>query len=218
MKAIIFDLDGIVVDTAKYHYMAWKNLASDMGFEFSENQNEQLKGISRVKSLEILLDIGGVEITNQKKEQLLKEKNKEYLSYVNKMTPKDILPGISKLLSYLEFEKIPFALGSASKNATLILKKVGLLNKFSAISDGNNVTRAKPDPEVFLLAAKKMNIVPYKCIVIEDAVAGIKAAKNAGMTAIAVGDNSIFQEADFVLNNTKELTPNFIKKVMDIND
>ena len=215
MKVLIFDLDGVIVDTAKYHYLAWRDLANDLGFDFTEKQNELLKGVSRVRSLEILLNIGKIELSDKKKEELLVVKNVEYLEYVNKMTSEEILPGIEELLNFLEKEKIPFALGSASKNAPLILKKVKLYDKFAAIVDGNDVSKAKPNPEVFLIAAKKLNTNPKDCIVIEDALAGIQAANNAGMTSVAIGDKELLQEADHNLSNTNELSIDFIKKMID---
>ncbi len=214
MKAFIFDLDGVIVDTAKYHYLAWKNLANELGFDFTEEQNEQLKGVSRVRSLEILLNIGKVELSEEKKEELLLEKNNEYLEYVNKMNTEEILPGIVELLDFLEYQKIQFALGSASKNAPLILKKVGLYHKFSAIVDGNDVSKAKPDPEVFLIAAKKLNTDPQDCIVIEDALAGIQAANIAGMTSVAIGDKKLLHEANYNLADTEELNIDFVKNLI----
>ena len=214
MKAFIFDLDGVIVDTAKYHYLAWKNLANELGFDFTEEQNEQLKGVSRVRSLEILLNIGKVELTQEKKDELLLEKNTEYLEYVSQMTSDEILPGIKGLLTFLENEKISFALGSASKNAPLILQKVGLFSKFDAIVDGNDVSKAKPDPEVFLIAAKKLNKSPDQCIVIEDALAGVQAANNANMLSIAIGDKDLLHEADYNLSDTGKLTIDFIKKLI----
>jgi len=214
MKAFIFDLDGVIVDTAKYHYLAWKDLATELGFEFTEKQNELLKGVSRVRSLEILLNIGKIELSDKRKQELLIVKNKEYLDYVNKMTSDEILPGIQDVLLFLENKKIPFALGSASKNAPLILQKVGLYDKFDAIVDGNDVSKAKPDPEVFLIAAKKLNTKPSQCIVIEDALAGIQAANNAKMLSVAIGDKELLHEADYNLLNTNELTIDFIKKIV----
>ena len=214
MKAFIFDLDGVIVDTAKYHYLAWKNLANELGFDFTEAQNEQLKGVSRIRSLEILLNIGKVELSQEKKDELLLEKNTEYLEYVSQMTSDEILPGIKELLTFLENEKISFALGSASKNAPLILQKVGLFSKFDAIVDGNDVSKAKPDPEVFLIAAKKLNKSPEQCIVIEDALAGVQAANNANMLSIAIGDKDLLHEADYNLSDTGKLTIDFIKKLI----
>ena len=213
-KAFIFDLDGVIVDTAKYHFLAWKNLANELGFDFTEKQNEQLKGVSRVRSLDILLKIGKIELSQEEKDRLLLQKNEEYLTYIEKMTADEILPGIPEVLDFLEKNKIPFALGSASKNAGLILEKVGLLNKFTAIVDGNDVSKAKPDPEVFLIAAKRLNTDPEYCIVIEDAVAGIEAAHNAGMFSIGIGDPVHLNAADINLKNTKELTPDLIQKII----
>ncbi|RUA11158.1 MAG: beta-phosphoglucomutase [Flavobacteriia bacterium] len=213
-KAFIFDLDGVIVDTAKYHFLAWKNLANELGFDFTEKQNEQLKGVSRVRSLDILLKIGKIELSQEEKDRLLLQKNEEYLTYIEKMTADEILPGIPEVLDFLEKNKIPFALGSASKNAGLILEKVGLLNKFTAIVDGNDVSKAKPDPEVFLIAAKRLNTDPEYCIVIEDAVAGIEAAHNAGMFSIGIGDPVHLNAADISLKNTKELTPDLIQKII----
>ena len=185
-----------------------------MNFDFTEEQNEQLKGVSRVRSLEILLNIGKVELTQEKKDELLLEKNTEYLEYVSQMTSDEILPGIKGLLTFLENEKISFALGSASKNAPLILQKVGLFSKFDAIVDGNDVSKAKPDPEVFLIAAKKLNKSPDQCIVIEDALAGVQAANNANMLSIAIGDKDLLHEADYNLSDTGKLTIDFIKKLI----
>jgi beta-phosphoglucomutase len=214
-KAFIFDLDGVIVDTAKFHYLAWKELANELGFEFTEAQNEQLKGVSRVASLEILLDIGKIQIRDERKTTLLKEKNEQYLSYIEKMGQEEILPGIKELLQYLKENKIPFSLGSASKNARLILKILDIYDLFDAVVDGNDVSSAKPDPEVFLIAAKKLKKDPHDCIVIEDAQAGIQAAKNANMVSIGIGNKKVLKEADFVLNNTSELTIKFVKELID---
>jgi len=214
-KAFIFDLDGVIVDTAKFHYLAWKKLANDLGFGFTEMQNELLKGVSRVASLEIILNIGKVQLTEEQKTALLKEKNKQYLGYIATMGDDEILPGIKELLLYLKDQKIPFALGSASKNARLILKILGLYDLFDTIVDGNDVSLAKPDPEVFLIAAKRLDKNPKDCIVIEDAMAGIKAANAAKMISIGIGDKKILKEADYNLIGTNELTISFINKLMD---
>ena len=214
-KAFIFDLDGVIVDTAKFHYLAWKELANELGFEFTEAQNEQLKGVSRVASLEILLNIGEIQLSNARKEVLLKEKNEQYLLYIEKMGQDEILPGIKELLQYLKENEIPFALGSASKNARLILKILDIYDLFDAIVDGNDVSSAKPDPEVFLIAAKKLNKYPHDCIVIEDAQAGIQAANNANMISVGIGDKKVLKEAGFVLNNTGELTIDFVKELIE---
>jgi beta-phosphoglucomutase len=214
-KAFIFDLDGVIVDTAKFHYLAWKKLANELGFDFTEEQNEQLKGVSRVRSLEILLGIGNVSLSDERKAELMHEKNERYLEYISKMDEEDILPGIMDLLIFLKEEKVPVALGSASKNAKIILKGLHLLDFFDVIVDGNDVSKAKPDPEVFTLAAEKLNVKNEDCIVIEDSVAGIQAANIAKMTSVGIGDPKTLYEADYILNNTKLLTVDFAKKLMD---
>ena len=213
-KAFIFDLDGVIVDTAKYHYLAWKELANKLGFDFTVEQNELLKGVSRVRSLEILLDIGKVHLEEDQKTELLKEKNEQYLEYIAKMDHSEILPGIDDLLHYLKQNKIPFSLGSASKNARLILEILNLIDLFDAIVDGNDVSTAKPDPEVFLIAAEKIGMNAQDCIVIEDAQAGIQAANSAGMMSIGIGDSKVLHEANVVLDNTGELTLDFVQKLM----
>ena len=213
--AVIFDLDGVIVDTAKYHYLAWRELANQLGFDFTEAQNEQLKGVSRVRSLEILLNIGNVQLEEAQKEKLLIEKNTQYLEYIAEMDHTEILPGIDDLLHYLKLNKIPFSLGSASKNARLILETLDLLDLFDAIVDGNDVSTAKPDPEVFLIAAQKLGVQPDNCIVIEDAQAGIDAANKANMTSIGIGDKKVLHEADYILNSTAELTIDFLQKLID---
>ncbi|MBT8316590.1 MAG: beta-phosphoglucomutase [Lutibacter sp.] len=211
----IFDLDGVIVDTAKYHYLAWRNLANSLGFDFTEVQNEQLKGVSRVKSLEILLDIGKVQLSQEKKEALLLEKNEEYLEYVYKMNSNEILPGVDRFLSFLETNKIKFVLGSASKNAQLILEKVGLLERFTAIVDGNNVSKAKPNPEVFLIGAKKLNMSPTNCVVVEDAIAGVQAANAANMISIGIGNAKVLSEANYVFDSMEAITSDFLKNLIN---
>jgi len=213
-KAFIFDLDGVIVDTAKYHYLAWRELAIQLGFDFTMEQNERLKGVSRVRSLEILLDIGKIQLNEDEKTTYLKEKNQQYLQYIAKMDHTEILPGIDDLLHYLKLNKVPFSLGSASKNARLILETLDLIDLFDAIVDGNDVSTAKPDPEVFLIAAQKLGVQPEDCIVIEDAQAGIEAANKAGMTSIGIGDAHVLAEADFKLNNTSELTIDFVQELI----
>lgn len=212
--AFIFDLDGVIVDTAKYHFLAWRNLAESLGFEFTEEHNELLKGVSRVRSLEILLDIGKVELTDEEKQKFLVQKNTEYLGYVNEMTADEILPGINDLLDYLDTNNIKYALGSASKNAPLILEKVGLIDRFTAIVDGNDVSKAKPDPEVFLIGAQKLHMQPENCIVVEDAIAGVEAANAANMVSIGIGDAELLCEANYVLSDTSEFTTDFLKNIM----
>ena len=211
----IFDLDGVIVDTAKYHFLAWRNLADKLGFTFTEEHNELLKGVSRVRSLEILLDLGKVEISQDQKEEMLVAKNTEYLAYVNKMTADEILPGVNNLLNFLDDHDIKFALGSASKNAPLILEKVGLIERFSAIVDGNDVSKAKPDPEVFLIGAEKLGLNPVNCVVVEDAIAGVEAANAAGMVSIGIGNKEVLGHANYVFGDMTEITSDFLKSLIN---
>ncbi|MBP6040483.1 MAG: beta-phosphoglucomutase [Flavobacterium sp.] len=196
-KAFIFDLDGVIVDTAKYHYLAWKKIATELGIEFTHEHNELLKGVSRVRSLDIILSLGEVEASQAQKDQWLIQKNEEYLSYLVDMDQSEILPGVMKVLEFLKANHQPIALGSASKNARPILEKTGILSYFDAIVDGNDVSNAKPDPEVFLQAAKKLGISNENSIVFEDSVAGIQAANSASMTSIGIGEASILNEVKY---------------------
>ncbi len=211
-KGIIFDLDGVIVDTAKYHYLAWKEIAKKLGYDFTQKDNEELKGVSRVKSLDILIKKSGHSLEQEEKDKLLVEKNQKYLNLVSQIDEDEMLPGIKTLLEWLKINHIPFALGSASKNAPYILEKLNIKEMFTALVDGNDVKKAKPDPEVFLSAAHKMNLKPEECIVIEDAQAGVEAAKNAGMLAIGIGKK--LNGADYLLEDTSALTPNFIKELL----
>jgi beta-phosphoglucomutase len=213
-KGFIFDLDGVIVDTAHFHFLAWKKTAAELGFELTEELNEKLKGVSRIDSLQKILDWAKVSIDQDKFDRLTKEKNEEYLSYVNQMTKKDILPGVYKFILNVKDKGYPIALGSASKNAPHILNKVGLLELFDSIVDGNSVTKAKPDPQVFLIAAQNLKVAPEECIVFEDSQAGIKAANLAGMTSVGLGDSSVLVEADEVFNNFNEIKLEFIEKLI----
>ena len=214
-KGFIFDLDGVIVDTAKYHYLAWKKLANQLGFEFTKEQNELFKGVSRKRCLEILLDIGKIEPTQEQFDTWMIEKNVDYLKYIENMDASEILPDVPKILKYLKEKNIPIALGSASKNAQPILEKVGLISYFDAIIDGNNVTKAKPDPEVFLLAAEELGVNATNCVVFEDAVAGVQAANSAKMLSIGIGDDKILSEARYNFNDFTEITTNFIKELIE---
>lgn len=206
----IFDLDGVIVDTAKYHYLAWKNLANELGFEFTHSHNELFKGVSRKRCLEILLDIGGVKATQEQFETWMVEKNEDYLKYIVKMDESEILPDVPKVLEYLKEKKLPIALGSASKNARPILEKVNLISYFNTIVDGNNVTKAKPDPEVFLIAAEQLEVPAENCIVFEDAQAGIAAANAANMVSIGIGDATILAAADYNFKDFTEIEMEFL--------
>jgi beta-phosphoglucomutase len=207
----IFDLDGVIVDTAGYHYLAWKKLADQLGIEFDEEQNEKFKGVSRKRCLEILLELGKLEVSQEQFEAWLVEKNEDYLSYIDKMDTSEILPDVTKVLDYLKAREIPMALGSASKNAKPILEKVQLLRYFTTVVDGNEVSKAKPDPEVFLIAARNLGVDAGSCVVFEDAVAGVEAARRAGMTSVGIGDREILGAADYTFNDFTEIDLEFIK-------
>src|SRR5690606_24273164 len=206
--AVIFDLDGVLVDTAVFHYQAWKRLAHQFDFDFTEVENEQLKGVSRTDSLNLILKWANKDIPAQEKEQLASSKNTWYLELVEEMKEGDVLPGTIELLNYLKETGKKIALGSASKNAVRILEKTGILDYFDAIIDGNAVTRSKPDPEVFLKAAEAIGILPADCVVFEDAQAGIAAARSAGMAVIAVDKAHALTQYDARVNGLSDLSPN----------
>ncbi|WP_276388603.1 beta-phosphoglucomutase [Eudoraea chungangensis] len=211
----IFDLDGVIVDTAKYHYLAWKNLAEELGIEFTEEDNEKFKGVSRRRCLEILLEMGGITVSDEQFESWLQEKNEDYLRYISKMDETEILPNVQRVLEYLKERDIPMALGSASKNAIPILEKVSLLPYFKAVVDGNAVTKAKPDPEVFLIAAEELGVNPSHCVVFEDAVAGIEAANSAKMLSIGIGNSEVLSQAAYSFEDFTEMDIEFLDKLVD---
>ncbi len=213
-KGFIFDLDGVIVDTAKYHYLAWKKLADELGIGFTEAQNELFKGVSRKRCLEILLEMGGITATKEQFEAWLLEKNEDYLAYIGKMDDTEILPDVPKVLNYLKRNNFPMALGSASKNARPILEKVNLLRYFDVIVDGNHVTKAKPDPEVFLMAASQLGVSPNRCVVFEDALAGVEAANAAGMLSIGIGEPEVLLEAAYNFHNFKEIDIEFLEELI----
>jgi len=213
-KAFIFDLDGVIVDTAKYHYLAWQKIATQLNIEFTLEHNELLKGVSRVRSLDIILDLGKVEASQEDKDQWLIQKNEEYLSYLVDMNQSEILPGVLPVLQFLKEKGQPIALGSASKNARPILEKTGIIHYFDAIVDGNDVSNAKPDPEVFLMAAKLLESKPENAIVFEDSVAGIQAANIAKMISIGIGEESILNEAKFIFKDFTQIDESFIEALI----
>jgi len=205
MKGAIFDLDGVIVDTAKYHFLAWRSLAEELGFEFTEADNEQLKGVSRTESLRILLRIGGVDISEEEQFVLADRKNVRYVEYISELDESELLLGVREYLISLRNRGVKIALGSASKNATFILDKLNITNLFDAIVDGNKTTRAKPDPEVFLIACDELQLQPKDCVVFEDAVAGVEAAKSAGIQVVGIGQSSILNQADIVIDGLHKL-------------
>lgn len=199
IEACIFDLDGVIVDTAKYHFIAWRELAEELGFTFTEEDNERLKGVSRMQSLEILLEIGGKQFTESEKLAMAQKKNTRYVSYIENMTPEEILPGAREFLEELRSKGIKVALGSASKNSPMILEKIHLSGMFDAVVDGNSISEAKPNPEVFLRGAERLRLEPQHCVVFEDAIAGIQAARNACMYCVGIGEPQTLGMADVVI-------------------
>ncbi|WP_447635858.1 beta-phosphoglucomutase [Flavobacterium microcysteis] len=214
-KAFIFDLDGVIVDTAKYHYLAWQKIANQLGIEFTPEHNEELKGVSRVRSLELILQLGKIEASQDDKDKWLTQKNEDYLSYLVDMDESELLSGVLPVLRYLKEKKQLIALGSASKNARPILEKTGIIHYFDAIVDGNDVSNAKPDPEVFLRAAELLNTEPENAIVFEDSVAGIQAANSANMTSIGIGEAKILHEADYIFPDFTHIETNFIETLVN---
>ncbi len=201
IKGCLFDLDGVLVDTAKYHFLAWQRLAEEIGITFTHEDNERLKGVSRMRSLDIILEIGQVTLDESQKITLADKKNEWYKEYIMKMDESEILSGVAEFLSHLKAQGIKIALGSASKNSPIILERTGLAKYFDAIVDGNDVSAAKPDPEVFLLGAKRLGFKPEECIVFEDAQAGIEAAQAGGMKVVAVGTEELLKGGDLYIQD-----------------
>ena len=213
-KVFIFDLDGVIVDTAKYHFIAWQKIAQELGIEFTPEHNEDLKGVSRVRSLDIILELGKINASQEDKNKWLIQKNEDYLSYLVNMDQSEILPGVIPILQFLKEKNQAIALGSASKNARPILEKTGIIHYFDAIVDGNDVTKAKPDPEVFLEAAKLLNVAPENAIVFEDSIAGIQAANVANMTSVGIGEETILYEAKYIFKNFMYMDTSFIETMI----
>ncbi|SEA15368.1 beta-phosphoglucomutase [Pedobacter hartonius] len=211
--ACIFDLDGVLVDTAVYHYQAWKKLANSLGFDFSHAQNEQLKGVNRMRSLDKILDWGGIVKSQEEKEELAALKNTWYVDMISRMSASEVLPGSLELLQDLHDRDIKIALGSASKNSGLILERTNLTHFFDAIVDGNAVTTSKPDPEVFVKGAELLNAAAEDCIVFEDASAGIEAAIAAHMAVVGVGEAANLPGADLFI---KDLTGVTVQQLIDL--
>lgn len=203
----IFDLDGVIVDTAKYHFLAWKRLGEELNINFTKTDNERLKGVSRMHSLDILLELGQQVKSKEEKQALADKKNAWYVEYIQQMDASEILPGVLDFLDLLQSRNVKIALGSASKNAQTILEKVQITDYFHTIVDGNLVSKAKPDPEVFLLGATSLNISPSQTIVFEDAQAGIEAGLRAGMTTVGVGDPRVLATAHLVIPGFASIKP-----------
>lgn len=206
IRAFIFDLDGVIVDTAKYHYQSWVRLAKTFGYHFKKRDNEALKGVSRMQSLEIILRLAGEKRSSAEKKTMCAQKNEWYLELIQGMTKDDVLPGVNRFIRNLRRQNKKVALGSASKNARTILKQIKMSHLFDAIVDGTNISKGKPDPEVFLKAAKALSVKTEECLVFEDAAKGIEAANAAGMYTIGVGDRKILHEADLVISSFNQVT------------
>lgn len=213
IEAVIFDLDGVIVDTAHYHYIAWKRLASEFGITLTPAHNELLKGVSRMRSLEIVLSLGNIQLSDSEKEALADKKNKWFIEYIESVRPEEIFPGVKEMLVDCRKKNLKVALASSSKNAPRVIELLGVANLFDTMVDGTMITHTKPDPEIFLLAAKRLGVSPDKCVVFEDAEAGVEAAIAAGMKCVGVGSPDqlgkanviVKQTADFNLSNLDKL-------------
>lgn len=206
IRACIFDLDGVIVDTAHYHYLAWKRLAETLGFELTPDDNERLKGVSRMRSLEIVLEIGGITANEEEKGLLADRKNGWFTVLIEQMKPDEIFPGVRQMIEGLKAGGLKVALASSSKNAPTVVDRLGIRSLFEVIVDGTMITHSKPDPEIFLSAAEKMGIPPIKCVVFEDAEAGVEAALAAGMKCVGVGSPERLGKAHLVIAATAEFS------------
>lgn len=210
VKGLIFDLDGVIVFTDQFHYQAWKKMADKMGIYFDEEINNRLRGVSRMESLSIILKkYDGEELSLEEKEKLAEQKNTYYRNLLKTMTPEDVSDEVRETLEELRKRGYKIAIGSSSQNAKMILNQVGLTDAFDEISDGTNIVRSKPDPEVFLKAADFLGLEPEECAVVEDAYAGIDAAKAGKMTAIAIGDATNYNKSDIRLQKFAQLLDYF---------
>jgi beta-phosphoglucomutase len=206
IKAVIFDLDGVIVDTAHYHFIAWQRLAHELGISFTEKENERLKGVSRMHSLEIILEIGGVTLPEEKKEELAIKKNSWFVEYIEAIRPEEIFKGVKEMLQELRSQGFKVALASSSKNAETVLRLLQIKNLFDTVVDGTMVKNSKPDPEIFLLAASKLGVSPDVCVVFEDAEAGVEAALAAGMKCVGVGSADQLGKAHAIVKSTADFS------------
>ncbi len=212
ITCFIFDLDGVLVDTAKYHYQAWRKLAQELGFDLSPETNERLKGVSRMKSLEIILETGGRQATAEELEILASKKNAWYLEFITRMKPSEVLPNVKSFVRQSRAKHLKTAIGSASKNTPTILERTDLTSLFNTVVDGNVTAVAKPDPEVFLKAAEALGVSPSACVVFEDSASGVEAARRAGMHVVGIGNPQSLRDADLVISGFSGVTPTMILK------
>lgn len=213
ISCFIFDLDGVIVNTSVHHFRAWQQIAKQLGIEFSENDNQKLKGISREDSLNTLLEIGNQKISDAEFKKLLDLKNSIYLDLINGLDKTAVLPSVTEKLNFLKYSAYKIALASSSKNAKTVLNRIGLNDYFDAVIDGNRITKPKPDPEIFLTAAKLTESNAENCTVFEDAFAGISAAKEAGMLAIGIGNKEDLYNADYVFEDFGQISNQFLKSL-----
>ncbi|MGY5341277.1 beta-phosphoglucomutase [Paenibacillus glucanolyticus] len=207
LKAVIFDLDGVITDTAEYHYQAWKATATELDIPFTREFNENLKGVSRMDSLMLLLSQAEKPVNYSEGElvQLADRKNKLYVELIQTITPADLLPGVTEFVADIRAAGLKTAIASASKNAIAVLTRLGVMDQFDVIVDVTKLTNNKPDPEIFLTAAAQLGVEPADCIGVEDAASGVDAIKGAGMFAVAIGNAAHFPHADIVLDSTSQL-------------
>ena len=213
IKACIFDLDGVIVDTAEFHFLAWKDLAKEFDYTLTREVNERLKGVSRAGSLAILLEEAGASASEEEKTQWMEEKNKRFLELVEQLEPKDSLPGVKKFIKRLKNKDIKLAIGSSSKNAMRILAKLEITDYFDAIIDGNKIEKGKPDPQIFLFGAEALGVHPAHCVVFEDAAVGVEAAHAAGMYIVGVGDPDVLGRANLVIPGFSDVDPDIFEKL-----
>ncbi len=199
LQALIFDLDGVLTDTAHYHFIAWRKLAQDLGIVFDESFNEKLKGVDRIGSLRLILQAGHCELPIAKIEKLAEEKNQHYCQLIARMTPADLLPGALDALLTARANGLRVGLASASRNAFSVLDRLGITDLFDTVVDANHVVHGKPDPEIFLRAAQALGCAPAQCLGVEDSLAGLQAIRAAGMRSLGIGDPQILGDADRVI-------------------
>ncbi|MBN8575771.1 MAG: beta-phosphoglucomutase [Cytophagales bacterium] len=213
IEGVIFDLDGVIVDTAHYHYIAWKRLASEFGVTLTTQQNELLKGVSRMRSLEIILELGKIHLPEAEKVALAKKKNKWFVEYIEAIRPEEIFAGVPEMLANYRSQNLKIALASSSKNAPRVIELLGIAHLFDALVDGTMITHTKPDPEIFLLAAKLLNVSPDRCLVFEDAEAGVEAALAAGMKCVGVGSAEQLGKANYIVKQTADFDLAILNKI-----
>jgi beta-phosphoglucomutase len=213
IDAVIFDLDGVIVDTAHYHYIAWKRLAKELGIDLTLADNERLKGVSRIDSLNIILSLGNVSLSEEEKIAITDRKNNWFIEYINQMTPDEILPGAKELIVAFRDHGFKVALGSSSKNAKTVLRLLKIEHLFDAVVDGTMITHSKPNPEIFLLGASLLQVDPVRTVVFEDAEAGVEAALAAGMKCVGVGSMAQLSKATMVVPNLRDIKVNLPKVI-----